>query len=482
MGTMNTTTLNLNPIFAKHPHVKTMLTKLGHHGFEAVLIGGVVRDAIRSQLDPDIPFRAEEVDIATEATPDQVQRAFPDWQAVEVGKSFGVLMLTTPHGQRYEIATYRTESDYDGRRPGKVELVHSLKQDVQRRDFTINGLAAQLDGTVIDEVGGIEDLQRNCIRTIGDPEARFSEDFLRMLRAVRFACKLDADIEPSTADAIRKHASGLTSISQERIREELFKLLATSQSKRGFEWLSELHLLLHILPEIENLKDVPQPPKHHPEGDVYVHTLLALHWADQLRLSPLSKLAVLLHDIGKPQALINNNGEHMGGHDHIGAQMAEQIGQRLRLSKADMHTLKFTTAEHMRIAKLPAMTTPHQLKMIQSGLDQDTASNVPHEVSNFKTLLEVMVCDAQACAHQSEAWLPVMQTLPDCLLRLRDIEQLESAQKLLNGHDLIQMGMKPGPKIGDVLQHVYDQILAGHIQSREQALEAARSEVALQQN
>jgi len=474
IGTMDSKPLNLKAVFSTHPYAKTILNKLDHHGYEAVLVGGVVRDIVRAQLHGQPNFAPPDIDIATEATPDQVKLVFPDWPIIDVGKSFGVLMLTTPDGHRYEIASYRTESDYDGRKPGQVELVRSLELDVQRRDFTINGLALGLDGVIIDHVDGLIDLQQNLIRTIGNPNDRFSEDYLRMLRAVRFACKLEAFIDDATADAIRKHASGLVSISQERIREELFKIFSTNQSRRGFDLLSDLHLLIHFLPEIEQLKDVPQPKKYHPEGDVYVHTLLALKWADQLKLSPLSKLAVLLHDIGKPQALINNKGEHMGGHDHIGEKMVEHIGQRMKLSNSEIHTLKFTTREHMRIAQLPRMTPNHQLRFLKSGIDQDHASELPASESDFKTLMEVLLCDAQASAHQSEAWLPVLQTLPDCLMRLHDIEQLESAHALLNGHDLIKMGLKPGPQIGELLEKIYDQIFAGTIQSREQALQAAQ--------
>ncbi len=476
-GSMTSKPLDLSAVFSTHPYAKTILNKLDHHGYEAVLVGGVVRDVVRAQLHGRPYVAPPDVDIATEAMPEQVQKVFPDWPTIEVGKSFGVLMLSTPDGQRYEVATYRTESGYDGRKPGQVELVRSLKQDVQRRDFTINGLAVGLDGQLIDHVDGLIDVQQNLIRTIGDPEERFSEDFLRMLRAVRFACKLEAVIEDDIADAIRKKSSGLSSISQERIREEIFKIFSSHQSRRGFDLLDDLHLLIHILPEIEQLKDVPQPIKYHPEGDVYIHTLLALQWADQLKLSPLSKLAVLLHDIGKPQALINNRGEHMGGHDHIGEQMVDQVGQRMRLTKSEIRTLKFTTREHMRIAQLPRMTAGHQLRFLQSGIDQTNSENFPESLRDFKTLLEVLLCDAQASAHQSEAWLPVLQTLPDCLLRLRDIEQLESAHALLNGHDLIEMGMKPGPQIGELLEKIYDQIFAGTIQSREQALQAAQLEL-----
>jgi len=467
--------LDLTDLFARHPDARRILERLGSRGHTAVLVGGAVRDLLRSAWANAPDLLPAELDLATDATPDQVRALFSDWRTVEVGKAFGVVVLRAPGGAAYEVATFRQEGDYDGRKPGTVELVRSLERDVRRRDFTVNGLAARLDGTVLDHVGGVADLKRGLVRTIGDPDARFREDFLRLLRAVRFACALAAEIEPGTAAAIRRHAGGLRRISRERVGQELFKLLGTAQSRRGIELLEALGLLAQFLPELPALQGVPQPARYHPEGDVWVHTLLALDWADRLRLPPLSKLAVLLHDVGKPSALARNAGAHMGEHEKIGAEMVEEIARRLRLSAAEAESLQYTTREHLRIAKLPEMGRAKRLRFLKAQEDASAPlDKLPERFPRYAELLRVLLCDAQASAHRSSAWLPVLRASVDAALQVRDLEALEAAQKLLDGHDVLALGVAPGPAVGAILASVYDRIFAGEIRDRPTALAAAR--------
>lgn len=475
MMTIRIPPLDLNPVFQAHPYARIALESLLRQGHLAVLVGGVVRDAMRAQLEKDYVFAPAEVDIATAATPDQVKGALPDWPSKDVGKAFGVTIVTAPDGRCYEIATFRSESDYDGRRPGRVELIRSLEADLLRRDFTVNGMAAHLDGAVVDRVGGIDDLRQKRIRAIGDPLQRFAEDHLRMLRAVRFACSLEADIEPCTARAIRSQADKILRISPERLREELFKMLTTRQACRGVRWLDELGLLAEILPEVCALKGVPQPAQYHPEGDVFVHTLLALEWADRLHMPALTKLCVLCHDLGKPQALVQNQGQHMGGHELISEGLAIRIGGRLRLSAAETALLTFTAREHMRIARFPEMAQAKRLRLLQSTRAAGKSEPFSEKFPALAMLLQVLICDAQASVHRSSAWLPVVQEVVACALRLRDLEQQELAHKLLDGNDLLALGLAPGPQVGRVLRKVYELIYAGKINSRNQALRAARA-------
>ncbi len=469
------TSIKTDEIFRAHPFARTILERLTEAGFEAVMVGGIVRDALRAQLDPDYEFTPEEVDIATAARPDEIRAIFKDYKIFEVGEAFGVLLVVSPEGSPYEVATFRAEGEYDGRWPGRVELVRTLEEDLKRRDLTVNGLAATIDGSVIDIVGGIADLQARLIRTIGDPDRRFSEDFLRILRAIRLACALDATILPEVSAAMRRHRHGLKQISAERIRDELLRILATPRATRGIELLDEHGILELILPELTQCKGVPQPEKYHPEGDVYTHTLLALECADKIIRDPLVKFALLVHDVGKPIALEKNKGEHAGGHEVIGERMAETICRRLRFSTEEIRLIKFLVREHLRIGRFPEMSPGRRATLLKTHENTDAPFERPAErFPYFAKLLELMMCDCEASAHKSSGWLPVVRELPPLVLRLRELNERERARKLLDGHDLIEMGLPPGPRIREILESVYEQIFAGRITTREEALDAAR--------
>ena len=462
-------------IFAHHPFAREILKTLTDAGHEAVLIGGVVRDALLAQWAGDEDWVPEEVDIATSAFPEEIRELFPDRKIVTVGKAFGVLKIEAPDGRLYEVATFRTEGEYDGRRPRRVELVRSLEQDVRRRDFTINGLAARPDGAVVDLVGGIADLRRRVIRAIGDPDERFREDYLRLLRAVRFACKLDAEIAPETREAIRAHRRGIREISAERVRDELLALLRTPRSARGVRLLDELGLLELILPEVRACRGVPQPEEYHPEGDVYTHTLLALEVADAFVEDPLVKLALLLHDVGKREALEKNKGENAAGHDAIGARMAQEVCRRLRLSNAETELVVFLVQEHQRIGHFPEMGRGKQVRFLKSREDpSQPVGDLRARYPGFAKLVQLMIADCQASAMRSRGWLPVLEQLPRLLIELQELERLTKARKLIDGHDLIELGVPPGPRIGELLEAIYDRIYAGELRSREEALAYAR--------
>ena len=465
--------IDVERLFSFHPYAKEILSRLTAAGHEAVLIGGVVRDGVRALLDPEIDFSPNEVDIATSARPDEIRKLFQRRKIIGVGEAFGVLMIVAPEGEEIEVATFRQEEGYDGRWPGKVELVGDLASDVKRRDLTVNGLAAKIDGTVIDLIDGIEDLKAGRIRAIGDPQIRFAEDYLRMLRTVRFACQIHGKIDPQTAGAIRENAEKILTISWERIHEELFRLLKTDEAARGITLLDELGLLEPILPEVTAMKGVPQPEEYHPEGDVYTHTLEAVRVADGFIRDPLIKFAVLLHDIGKPYALERSEGEHMAGHCAVGARMAETVGQRIRLSRQEIARLIFLIKNHMRIADFPAMGRGKQVRFLSEG-EAPEETNLRERYPLFFDLLQVLVADCEASAHRSSGWAPILQETLRVAAHIDRVCGLKHARELIDGHTLLEMGIEPGPLLGEILDAVHDRILAGEITRRDEANDAAR--------
>ena len=472
---MNQVKIDTDAIFEAHPFAEFILGELESKGHEAVLIGGIVRDAVLAMLEPQFGFEPVEVDIATSASPSQIKELFGEYKLLEIGEAFGVIMIRSPEGLEYEVATFRSESDYDGRRPGQVEHVLNLEDDVNRRDFTVNGLAATRSGDVIDLVNGVEDLDRRQIRTIGDPEQRFAEDYLRMLRAARFSCRLDAVLDEEAAAAIKSNAPLLDKISAERIQAELIGIFATARSADGIELLDKLDLLEVILPELSECKGVPQPAKYHPEGDVYTHSILALRIADSFITDPLLKLAVLLHDIGKPSALEQNDGVNMAGHDRIGADMAEKICRRLRFSNDDVRFITSLILEHQRIGQFPQMSTAKQVRFIKHYEHLAcSVDNFPERFGWLKALIQLMIADCQASAMKSDGWLNVLKSIAPLLIQIEEIDKLTGANALINGTDLIAMGMEKGPAIGVILDQLYELIYSGKIDSREAALEQAK--------
>ena len=471
---MSPNRIDVEAVFRAHPFARDLLLRLREGGHAAFLIGGVVRDGIQSALGRDVRFPPEDIDIATSALPSEIRELFPRRRILSVGEEFGVLVVVGPGGKSYEVATFRVEGEYDGRWPGRVELVRELEGDVRRRDLTINGLAADERGEVIDLVGGLDDLYVRRIRAIGDPRARFREDSLRLLRAVRFVCQIDGLLAPATSAAIKESAAGLRSISMERIRDELLGLLATRRAAKGITLLDELGLLEHVLPELLSGKGVPQPEIYHPEGDVFVHTIEAVRMADRFVRDPIVKLAVLLHDVGKPEALRRREGADMGGHCAIGGRMCRRVGERLRLSREETSRLAFLVKNHMRIAALPEMGRGKQVRFVSSGERPDQAS-LRSRYPLFFDLLKVLVADCEASAHRSSGWRPVLRETLRVIEHIEYVCSVRKARAIIDGNALIELGLSPGPRLGQVLEELHDRILAGEITNREQAIEAARS-------
>ncbi|HEY6338293.1 MAG TPA: CCA tRNA nucleotidyltransferase, partial [Candidatus Sulfotelmatobacter sp.] len=339
--------------------IRTLLQQ----GFQAYLVGGCVRDLLLGRQPKDY-------DVATNATPEQVMTIFPETYAV--GAQFGVVLVPLPEEQRsqsveggtlshpdaVEVATFRSDIGYsDGRHPDEVRFSQDPREDVARRDFTINGMLLDpMRGEVLDFVGGRKDLDEKILRAIGDPERRFAEDKLRMLRAVRFAARFEYSIEPSTFAAIQKLAPQVNLVSRERVRDELTRMLTEGHGRAAFLLLDESRLLREILPEISAMKGVQQPPQFHPEGDVFAHTLLLL---DNLPQPCPSALAwgALLHDVGKPPTFrVAPDRIRFDGHAEVGVKMAEEICKRLRFSADDTDQVLALVDNHMRFGHATRMS------------------------------------------------------------------------------------------------------------------------------
>jgi poly(A) polymerase len=417
--------------------------RLQEAGHTAYFAGGCVRDELLG-LDP------HDYDIATSAKPSEVQKLFPHTQAV--GAHFGVI-LVMEHGRAFEVATFRSDHEYiDGRRPEMVTF-STPEEDAARRDFTINGMFHDpVADQFIDFVGGREDLKSKTLRAIGDPVARFREDKLRLLRAVRFAARFGYEIDPATWEAIRAHAADIHAVSAERIREELVKILAHAKRVRGFDLLDQSGLLKEILPEIEALKGCEQPAQFHPEGDVYVHTraMLELLPPDVPVTLPL---AVLFHDIGKPPTFRYHADEdriRFSGHDRVGANMTEKLMARLRFSRDDIDRVAEAVRQHMVFKDVQNMRTAKLKRfMAREGFDEELELHRVDCQSSHGALDNYDFLKAKAEEFANEPLIP---------------------PPLVTGHDLMALGWKPGPHFGPILEAVQTAQLEGTLTTREEAI------------
>ncbi len=432
------------------PIARSIVCRLRDAGFTAFYAGGCVRDMLLGTTPKDY-------DVATNARPEQVQNIFPTTYAV--GAHFGVVVVHE-HGEDFEVATFRSDGAYvDGRRPEGV-VFSSPQLDAERRDFTINGLFFDpFDEKVIDHVNGQRDLDARLLRAIGDPVARFREDKLRLLRAVRFGASLGFEIDTATWDAVLHHAGDIHDVSAERIREELVRIFLSPTRVKGFDLLVESGLMQHILPEIMTLQGCEQPPQFHPEGDVFVHTRAMLGLLPAHVSVPLV-FGVLFHDIGKPptQTVDETGRIRFNGHDKLGAEMTQRIMERFRFSNADTEAVVSAVANHMvfkdvqemRVAKLKRF-------MARPGFDDELELHRVDCTSASGMLDNYEFVRERIAAFASEPLIP---------------------PPLITGNDLKALGMKPGPRFKEILEAASTQQLEGTLASREAALEWARAYLA----
>jgi poly(A) polymerase len=434
----------------------SIVQTLRQRGFQAYLVGGCVRDLLLGR-------EAKDWDVVTDATPEQVMSIFPETYAV--GAQFGVVLVPVPEASgepeqpsAVEVATFRSDIGYsDGRHPDEVRFSKDPGEDVARRDFTINGMLLDpVSGEVIDLVGGKKDLAAGVIRTIGDPELRFAEDKLRMLRAVRFAARFGYVIDAGAFEAVKKLADQVRLVSRERVRDELTRMLTEGQGHKAFLLLDKTGMLGYVLPEIAAMKGVAQPPEFHPEGDVFVHTLMLL---DNLPPACPATLGwgALLHDVGKPPTFrVAPDRIRFDDHVAVGVKMAEEICRRLRFSNGDTAQILALVGNHMRFGQATRM-----------------------KESTLKKFMRMPAFDEHLALHRA-----------DCLASHRNLATYEFIQRrraeippekmrpspLVTGHDLIAEGHLPGPKFREILDAVEDAQLEGRLLSRDAALEFVRRE------
>lgn len=430
------------PLFKEAREVVRSLRNAGHSAF---IVGGCVRNMLCG-------LEAGEFDVTTSAKPGEVRRLFS--RTVAVGENFGVVIaLVGEHG--FEIATFRRDMDYrDGRHPERVLYGTDEKEDVERRDFTINGLLLDPEtGEVFDYVGGRRDLEDKVVRTIGDPERRFGEDRLRMIRAARFAADMGFEIERRTFERITVNAPFIKEVSAERIRDEVVKILTRRNSGRGLGLLRETGLLAHILPEAEAMAGVEQPPEFHPEGDVFTHTQITLDKLEEAAPERSGELAVgaLLHDIGKPPTFERSDRIRFNGHDRVGAAMARKICRRLRFSNRQVDRISELVRHHLKFKDI--------FRMRESTLKRFLG--MPH----FEEHLALHRADCLASHGMTDAYEFAKEKLEE--FGAGEIKP----PPLLNGRDLIKMGFKPGPVFSEILSEVEEAQLESRLKSREEAVE-----------
>lgn len=456
-----------------------IVQRLRAAGHQAYLAGGCVRDLLLGREPVDY-------DVATSATPDVVLGLFP--RTFAVGAKFGVVLVAACGGAATagsakdkreevcvvtEVATFRSDGAYsDGRHPDAVRYTLSAEEDVRRRDFTINGLLldplpggsslveslgdpAAVRSAVIDHVGGLADLEAGIVRAIGRPGQRFGEDHLRMLRAVRFSARFGFELDPSTATAIRSIAPRIEAVSRERVRDELTKMLTEGRARRAFELLDETALLVEVLPEVARMKGVEQPPQFHPEGDVWVHTLLLL---DQLEPACPMTLAwgALLHDVGKPATFKRAPDRiRFDGHVEIGVAMAAEICRRFRFSNDETRQILALIENHMRFMDARRMKASTLKRFFR--------------LEQFDQHLALHRMDCLAASGNLENWEYIRerwQAMPEETIR---------PAPLLTGRELIAAGYRPGAGFKAMLHAVEDAQLEGSIATPDDALRLVRA-------
>ena len=419
---------------------------LRRNDYQALLVGGCVRDLLLGREPADY-------DVTTDATPEQVARLFPE--SIAVGAQFGVILIPRD-GMKVEVATFRSDVGYsDGRHPDRVVYSKTPQEDVQRRDFTINGLLMRHDSSeVLDYVGGQGDLKAKIIRAIGEPDRRFTEDKLRMMRAVRFAARFGFEVEAETFRAIRPHVGEIQQVSPERLREELTKMLTEGAARQAFELLDETWLLQQVLPEIAAMKGVEQPPQFHPEGDVWIHTRMMLEGlpADA---SPTLAWGVLLHDVGKPptfqSAAETGDRIRFNHHVQVGVRMAEAICKRLRFSNEDTQQILALVDNHMKFGAVEEMRASTLKKFVR--------------LPRFEEHLALHRLDCLSSHRHLESY--------DFVRRFLEVTPPEQVrpERLLTGDDLQDMGFRPSPLFSQILQALEDAQLEEQIRTREEAKE-----------
>lgn len=417
-------------------YVKRIIQRLEDNGYEAYIVGGSVRDMILGKSPKDY-------DITTNAHPDEIEYIFRDFRTVNVGKQFGTIVVCQEEGE-VEVTTFRKEGRYlDGRRPEWVSFSSSIEDDLSRRDFTINAIAYNEKKGIVDPFNGQEDISKRIIRTVGDPNERFSEDYLRILRAVRFSSELDFNIEEETFKAAKVHSKYISKVAMERIADEFFKILLCPEPSKGIRLMEKMELLEQILPEIIPAIGFEQKNPHH-EMDVYNHILCVL---DNTPPILEVRLAALFHDIGKPHTLtLDEKGVGLFyGHDKIGADIAREVLKRFRASNRLIDLVYNLVREHMN----------HHANFKEKGLKRLIRRLGEEEVFKLTALQKADI----KCSNKDATFDHIVEREK----RIKSILERKEAYDIrhldINGKDLIDLGFKQGPIIGKILEYLLEQVM-----------------------
>lgn len=431
----------------RHPILKSALeimSKLDSISSDArsYIVGGAVRDII---MDKDF----DDIDIATNVPMDKIEELFPDQHDIGKNKDFGICIVNHG-GYSFEIAQYRKDGVYsDGRRPDKVEIVSSFKDDAERRDFTINAMGIDKEGNIVDYFDGKGDIKNKILRTVGDPEKRFGEDYLRMLRAVRFASRMGFDIDVNTMKAIKSNSPKIKNIAVERIMKEIIKM-AKQPGERfasAIELLMNADLLQYIFPEIFGLKDLNHNPEHHPEGGVLKHTLEALR--SYKGSNPTVNMAILFHDVGKLNTW--SDGDHYYKHDLEGVKLIEKIAERMKLTNDMKDAMSFCAENHMLIHNFLNLKNATIYKLMQ------------HKY--WDVLLKVAEADSRSRLHKfdQDEWDRIMKKIDSMEEKWANAQAMAEIKKIVNGHTVMKLRdlttKNDGPKIGKIIKSTIDWIV-----------------------
>jgi len=425
---------------------RLLLQEIQKFGGESYIVGGAVRDSV-------LGITPHDVDIATNVPMHVLENNFPTYDLGK-NKSFGVIGIKYLD-ETFEVAQFRTESDYsDGRHPDKVLFTNTLQEDVSRRDFTINALAADMFGEIIDHVGGLNDIRSRIIRTVGNPSLRFNEDHLRMIRAVRFATRFNFVLEFDTMQAIRANANKILSVSPERIWQEVWKAASYGKSFANFiTLLDTVDLLRYIFPDIYIMKHgrFPHAAIHHPEGDTYSHTMKCIEYRNSF--SPLRNIILLFHDVGKIKTYVYEDGKHTyHGHESAGLPIIDNVCDQYRVDNETRECMKFCTQEHMIFKQLPKIRSSKAFELYQNKF--------------FNILKEICEADdlCRGLENSIAEWYELEKFIEGLDVKYKSHTFKKAFHEIINGGVVMNMrGIPPGPQIGNVINNTFQWILDNNI-------------------
>lgn len=434
--------VNRIPMLKIGIEILNTLSKFG----DAYIVGGAVRDIVTGNKIPD------DIDIATNVPMEKIEELY---KSHDIGKNkdFGIVVINHK-GFEYEIAQFRSDGNYtDGRRPDSIEIEISFEKDAERRDFTINAMAVDAEGNIIDYFNGMNAIQNKILKTVGDPNKRFKEDYLRMLRAIRFASRLNYQIDDETKNAIKTHASNIEQISSERVMKELLKMANESGSSfaNAIIQLNDVDLLKYILPEILGLDELEHSIETHPEGNVYQHVLAALKM-NQIK-DPIINLAILLHDVGKLTTKTYDDGKvQYLGHARAGVELIEKIADRLKIDNDTKEALIFASENHMKLHDLVNMSNKKIYQLIKN--------------KNWDVLYNVGLADSKARGHlfSQEEWNKVVLKIEEITEKYANFDFEQSIKKIVNGKMVMELkNIKPGPEVGQIINQTIEWVLDNDI-------------------